>query len=166
MISDLVDVCTFALCVLRRKIDEDTHPANTLRRAVGSSILEKRTVEVYFVQSHDQTARTSPSTFPFLPSSQCQRADLGSLFRGRRRRKQSFLNFGNKTLLPVARQQLCPFRNRHRRAARPFVSNEAGYRGGRFCCQHPKMTKPTKFKTIGSARRKHRRAGLLRPPRQ
>ena len=147
------------------QIDEDTHPANTLRRAAGSSILEKRTVEVcLFARSHDRTARTSPSTFPFLPSSQCQRADPGSLFRGQRQWKPGFLIFGNRKVLPVARQHLCHSLNSPSTSApQRFVISEAGYRGGRFCCQHPKMTKPTKSDGPVLALSKLKRAGGFCP---
>jgi hypothetical protein len=55
-----------------------------------------------------QSARTSPTTFLFLPSSRCQRADPGAL-AGWRHWKQCFLIFGNKRVLPVTRQHLCPF---------------------------------------------------------
>ena len=132
------------------------------------SILEKRTVEVcLFARSHDRTARTSPSTFPFLPSSQCQRADPGSLFRGQRQWKPGFLIFGNRMFTSGCPAAHLPFqRSSPPRPAGPFVSNEAGYRGGRFCCQHPKMTKPTKSEITGPAFKKPRRAGPFLPPRQ
>jgi len=133
-------------------------------------LLRKRTVEVFFVQSHDQTARTSPSTFPFLPSSQCQRADLGSLFRGRRQRKQGFLIFGNRTVLPVSRQHLCPIlKTLGAATARPRRSALAGYMAGHLGCQHPKMTKPTKNEVPVRPPRKPRRNGrfrLLHPVRR
>jgi hypothetical protein len=44
--------------------------------------------------------------------------------------------------------------------------SEAGYMAGSFACQHPKMTKPTKFKIVRSVIRKARRAGCFRQPRQ
>jgi len=44
--------------------------------------------------------------------------------------------------------------------------SEAGYMADGFCCQHPKMTKPTKSEIIGPAFKKPRRAGPFFPPRQ
>jgi len=78
--------------------------------------------------------------------------------------KQSFLIFGNRILLPVTRQQLCPFRNSlDRRAARPFVISEAGYRADPFRCQHSKMTKPTKSEIVGRPLVNPRNSGAFSP---
>jgi hypothetical protein len=97
-----------------------------------------------------RSARTSPSTFPFLPSSQCQRADLGSPARGRRRWKRCFLIFADRRFIPVSRQHLCPFRfpPRNRPAQERRRSKAmAVYIAGSFCCQHPWMTKSTFLET-------------------
>src|SRR5690606_20340391 len=66
-----------------RLLDEDTHLS--LRTEVRGDWLctsEKRTVEVDYEPTAGPepgvgSARTSPSTFLFLPSSRCQRADPG-----------------------------------------------------------------------------------------
>jgi hypothetical protein len=106
--------CTFCL------IDEDTHlSTRSENRAIGSVPLKKtcthrsRSIDLLtrFASSF-RSARTSPSTFLFLPSSQCQRADpypLRDATSGGSTRSQ---NFSNRTSPPVARQQACPVRNR------------------------------------------------------
>lgn len=157
----MVDASTF--CLTRTH----TFHCDPKIRVFGVYLLEKTYRRSLFVQSHDRTARTSPSTFPFLPSSQCQRADPGYLFRERRHGSSRFLIFGNRMFTSGCPAAHLPFqRSSPPRPAGPFVSNEAGYRGGRFCCQHPKMTKPTKSEIIGPAFKKPRRAGPFFPPRQ
>src|SRR6185312_12121963 len=128
------------------QIDEDTHLSlRSEERVIGSVPLRKTYRRSLFVRSHDRTARTSPSTFPFLPSSQCQRADPGSPCEGSVGRKQGFLKFGNRREPPVARQHLCLIlKTPYAAAAGPRRSALAGYMAGPFGCQQQKMTKPTK----------------------
>ena len=117
-----------------------THIHLTRRTALFGSmyLLRKRTVEVYFVQSHDQTARTSPSTFPFLPSSQCQRADPGYLFRGRRQWKLGFRIHANKTLFRLPGSSSARFLNSLNSGSKLLgVVSEAGSIRGGLACQHP-----------------------------
>jgi hypothetical protein len=95
-------------------IDEDTHLFTHLKCGTGSVPLRKRTVEVSSdlrTRGPGGLARTSPSTFLFLLSSQFQRADpviladpnvIGSL--------GFHILSGNRASGPVARQWLCPFR--------------------------------------------------------
>ena len=154
----MVDACTFCVCTLRCTLTR-THLTPTTRSSCEWYVpLEKTYRRSLYVQSHDQTARTSPSTFPFLPSSQFQRADPGCLFRGRRQWKQGFLIFGNRILLPVTRQHICPIRNSLPPGRKAVCISEAGYMADHFCCQHPKMTKPTKIKSG--------RISLRKPPAQ
>ena len=148
MISDLVDVCTFCASRIAARHLTRTHIHLTRRTALfGSMYLKKTYRRSLYVQSHDQTARTSPSTFPFLPSSQFQRADPGNLLRGRRQWKPGFRIFGNRILPPVTRQHICPIRKSLPPGRKAVCISEAGYRADHFCCQHSKMTKPTKIKT-------------------
>jgi hypothetical protein len=62
-------------------------------------------------------------------------------------------HFENTRLLPVTRQHLCPFLISAIFAAPQSrsASAMAVYMAGLFCCQHPKMTKPTFFKTVDFA---------------
>ncbi len=150
------------------QIDEDTHLSLRARRpaVIGSVPLEKTYRRSLFVRSHDRTARTSPSTFPFLPSSQCQRADPGILLRGQRRWKQSFLIFGNRRVASGCPAAPLPYPEiTAAAAARPRRSALAGYMAGPFGCQHPKMTKPTKIERVHFCPGNTRRAfGPLSPP--
>ena len=71
----------------------------------------------------------------------------------RRRWKHRLPNFGNRRVLPVARQHLCPFLILAETAAPQGVPHQrwAGYMADLLRCQHPKMTKPT-FSSVGPIR--------------
>jgi hypothetical protein len=69
------------------------------------------------------TARTSPSTFLFLPSSQCQRADLQTL-AGQTSSEQSLQILSeNRPPYPVARQIVRPVRKTSTVGARSSTSS-------------------------------------------
>ena len=132
-----VDACTFAL------IDEDTHLSlRSKLRVIGSVPLRKRAPSKSLnrpsrICIRHQSARTSPSTFLFLPSSQCQRADLCTR-RGRRRWKQSFRIFENRSLLRLPGsfsallESVSSGGDKH-----PSSPTSAGYKTGKLPCQHP-----------------------------
>ena len=70
-----------------------------------------------------QPQELSPSTFLFLHSSQCQRADLQTL-AGQTSLEQSLrIHSGNRTLPPVARQKIRPFRKTSTVGARSSTSS-------------------------------------------
>jgi hypothetical protein len=130
---------------LAMQIDEDTHLSlRTEVRVIGSVPLEKTYRRSLSVQSHDQTARTSPSTFPFLPSSQCQRADpLGRV--AKTSVEAELPNFWEQEVLsglPGSTSALSGFRFVAARRRR-LHQRWAGYMAGHLGCQHPKMTKST-----------------------
>jgi hypothetical protein len=67
-----------------RLLDEDTHLSlRTEARVIGCVPLRNvpsKSITTYCrIRIRVRSARTSPSTFPFLPSSQCQRPDLSPL---------------------------------------------------------------------------------------
>jgi len=108
----MVAECTFAF-------DEDTHLIlSAIRRPrLGSVPLETCTHRKSCNNFHRncfqlQFARTSPSTFLFLLSSQCQRADLTSHSGRTSEATASYLHQTKQTHHPVARQIACPVRSR------------------------------------------------------
>lgn len=85
-----------------------------------------------------QSARTSPSTFLFLPSSRCQRTDPGAL-AGWRHWKLGFRKIGkNMTFprLPGSKSALSEIAEQWERNSLGVV-NVAGYSRGLSACQHP-----------------------------
>ena len=103
---------------------------------------QKRTVEVCSdLQAFRPKgpARTSPSTFLFLLSSQCQRADPISPSRRPASQEAKPPNSANTTHSPVARQQTCPVRFPSTVGAAPplDVVNEPGSILHPRTCQHP-----------------------------
>src|SRR4051812_23492285 len=75
------------------------------------------------------------------------------------------LIFGNRILLPVPRQHICPIRKSLPPGRKAVCISEAGYMADGFCCQHPKMTKPTKNETPVRPSKKPCGSGLFHPPR-
>lgn len=124
---------------LRRDIDEDTHLNHRPKPTTMVVFPQKRAPIKVFVQSFDQTARTSPSTFLFLLSSHCQRADPKSLSKGG--------VIGDLSLHILKGTASClrlPGSNPalsedHRQWERPAlgVVSAAGSSRGRRACQHP-----------------------------
>jgi len=109
---DMVAECTFAF-------DEDTHLLLSAVRKLrqGSVPLETCTHRKSCNNFHRncfqlQFARTSPSTFLFLQSSQCQRADLTASMAERRWDTVPDFHQTKQTHHPVARQIVCPVRSR------------------------------------------------------
>jgi hypothetical protein len=101
-------------------------------------LLSKRTVEVLFVRSFDRTARASPSTFLFLPSSHCQRADPNPFSRAASLEAQASEFFREQSSAPgcpAAHPALSETVDQWERLAR--VVNGAGCSRDRKVCQHP-----------------------------
>ncbi|SFZ85804.1 hypothetical protein SAMN02983003_2974 [Devosia enhydra] len=131
---------------LRRDIDEDTHLNHRPKPTTMVVFPQKRAPIKVFVQSFDQTARTSPSTFLFLLSSHCQRADPRSLSKGG--------VIGDISLHILKGTASClrlPGSNPalsedHRQWERPAlgVVSAAGSSRGRRACQHPFSVVPQK----------------------
>src|SRR6185437_14395307 len=127
------------------QIDEDTHLSlRSEERVIGSVPLRKTYRRSLSVQSHDRTARTSPSTFPFLPSSQFQRADpLGRV--AKTSVEAGLPNFWEQEVLSGltgSTPALSGFRYVAARRRR-LHQRWAGYMADLLACQHPKMTKST-----------------------
>ena len=80
--------------------------------------------------------------------------------------KRCFLIFGNRILLPVPRQHICPIRKSLPPGRKAVCISEAGYMADGFCCQHPKMTKPTKNETPILSSKIPSRAGAFLPARR
>jgi hypothetical protein len=64
--------------------------------------------------------------------------------------KHELLNFGNRRVLPVARQHLCPFLNSLPAGRKAVVFSEAGYMRGPFLVSTPENDKTDKKQAAGS----------------
>ncbi len=128
------------ICMIDEKTTQISKPTE-IGRDLLSSLRKRAPIESlspYPQLPKNMTARTSPSTFLFLLSSQCQRADPANA-TSYEKPKPLKNSTGNSSSSPVARQPPCPVKkNADQWEPQKLASSTfAGYMKVRSDCQHP-----------------------------
>jgi hypothetical protein len=127
-------------------------------------LLRKRTVEVCSSNLTIGPQEPRRPRFPFFHLHNVKERTLGASFEGSVM-EAVLPNFWEQNFASGSPAAYLPYQKSLPPGRKAVCISEAGYMADGFCCQHPKMTKPTKNETPISPSKIPSRAGTFSPSR-